>query len=257
MSFDFSRLFETCTIAAAWVKPGSQVTDTPEIYKTQNPTQPFEFMNGIFRTQFSEKNLEAKIQEQFDSYFSQNLPFRWNVYQHSTPKDLYSYLSKRNASTAFRIDGLYCPVDELELAMPEGITVEPVSSANIEDYIGTIAESWSLAGDGYQAMARGVREDFARGMNYFPFLARYKGEPASTGFFRVVGDHGYMLGGATRPNLRGKGSYTGLVRHRVRVMKEMKLKLCLIGAKSDSSSPICQKIGFRLGTDYNLFIFSK
>src|SRR5947208_2095178 len=49
---EISKKIADCLIASAWLKPETQVTDNSEIYKIVNPIAPYEFLNGIYRTDF-------------------------------------------------------------------------------------------------------------------------------------------------------------------------------------------------------------
>lgn len=257
MLSNISLIIENCLIGGAWIKPETIVTDRPEIYKTLNPVAPYEFLNGIYRTRFSSENFDQEIDRQFRYYAEQKCSFRWYTFSHSEPKDLEQRLFLRKPAHVTEMGGLYCEVDKFDIKMPEGITVEELCEANLEEYADTVTEGWGQIRKEAAKVKGEISRDFHSGnMRYRAFLSRYRGEPASTGILLTLKDGGYLAGGSTRPTMRGKGAYAGLVRHRVRLLREMKVPYCFIAARKDTSAPICLKLGFQSGCECKSFTFS-
>lgn len=251
-----SLIIENCLIGGAWLKPESIVTDRPEIYKVENPQSPYEFLNGVYRTRFSETGFDRAMDRVFASYFEKQIRFRWYSFSHSEPADLEQRLFARNPASVTDMSGLYCEVAKMDGTMPDGVTVEELCEGNLEEYAYATTEGWKQSGHEAAKVRAEIARDFHSGkMGYRAFLSRYKGEPASTGGLRLLKDGGYLFGGNSVPKLRRKGAYTGLVRHRVRLLKEMGVPYCFIAARADTSAPICLKLGFQLGCECKSFTF--
>lgn len=249
-------IIENCLIGGAWTKPETLLTDRPEIFKTENSIAPYEFMNAIFRTNFTH-NPDAMIEEQFRDYFEKGIRFRWYVHPHSQPKDLADKLKAKNPSALDVMCGLYCETNSFTDSMPEGVTVEELCEANLDDYTNAMIDGWGQSGAEAERVRGEIKRDFESGkMAYRTFLSRYRGEPASTGGLRFLKEGGYLFGGNSRPHLRGRGAYAGLVRYRVRLLKDLGIPYCFIAARKETSAPICLKLGFQQGCELLAFTFS-
>jgi GNAT superfamily N-acetyltransferase len=77
------------------------------------------------------------------------------------------------------------------------------------------------------------------------YLALVDGEPVSAGGLAIAttGRHGILSGGATRPELRGRGCYAALVRHRWHVAQSLGLDALVVQA-SPLSRPVLERLGF-------------
>ncbi|MCB0410997.1 MAG: GNAT family N-acetyltransferase [Bdellovibrionales bacterium] len=71
-----------------------------------------------------------------------------------------------------------------------------------------------------------------------------------------VDDVGYFYGGSTRPELRGKGAYRGLVAHRLKLLKNQNIEKAFILARKDTSAPICRNLGFKVACEVMSYDFS-
>jgi hypothetical protein len=140
--------------------------------------------------------------------------------------------------------------------MPPGVTVEELTQANLEEYAQTNCDAWGQPADQAAKTRDSIRRDFANpNISYRSFLARFNGSPAATGMLRVVNGSGYLLGGACRPEFRGRGLYRGLVAHRLAVLKREGVKMTLILARSSTSAPICRKLGFQVACECRSYEF--
>ncbi len=254
---DLSPLFSDCLIASAFIKPESVVLDTPEIYKVVNVGSPYGFLNGIYRTQFAEREAARLIHEHDASYRNRHISYRWYVFAHSRPTDLEARLAALRPSEVVALEGLALSVDESRIDLPEGVTVEAVGAHNVEAYAEAVVAGWQQAGAEAESVRRDIRRDIADPKcSWTGFLARYRGEPASTGMIRFVGPVGYLQGASTDPKFRGKGVYRGLVAERLEFLKRRKISQALILARTSSSAPICRKLGFRLVSGCNSYDFN-
>ena len=250
-----SHKAENCLVASAWIKPESQIVDTPEIFKITNTAAPYGFMNGIYRTQFSTGTSDAVVDIHSEFYRKNNIGFRWYVFPHSSPPGLESKLTSINPLSITELQGMYLDVHSTHLETPVDVTVESVTSANLEEYIDTVVAGWRQSGQEAEQVRRDIRHDFKGTPPFSAFLARYNGEAAATGLIRYVDDVGYFFGGSTDPRFRGKGVYRGLVAERLRSLREKGVAFAMVLARKSSSAPICRKLGFQAACDVKSFDF--
>lgn len=250
-----SHKVENCLVASAWVKPESQIVDTPEIFKVTNTAAPYGFMNGIYRTRFSSDTSPEIVDVHSAFYRSNKIGFRWYVFPHSSPPGLESKLASMNPASITELQGMYLDVNSTHLEIPADVTVESVTSANLEEYIDTVVAGWQQSGEEAEKVRCDIRHDFKGTPPFSAFLARYKGQAAATGLIRYVDDAGYFFGGSTDPRFRGKGVYKGLVAERLRVLREKGFAFAMVLARKSSSAPICRKLGFQVACDVKSFDF--
>ncbi len=257
MSSEISVLIEKCVIASAWVKPESHITDTVEVYKIENSQSPFGFLNGVYRTRLSGDCVDRIIQDHFLSFKDRQISFRWYSFPHSTPRDLDSRLMAFHPSSVTELSGLFCRVAEFHLDAVPDVTVEELTFANVDDYCRASNEGWGQSGAAADKIVADTKRGLENGdVGHRAYLARYRGEPASTGLLRIVDGAGYLLGGSTSPRFRQKGVYSALVRHRMNELKNLNISLALILARKATSAPICMKLGFSVGCECRSFDFN-
>ncbi len=255
---EIAQKIESCVIASAWIKASTHVTDNKEIYKLENAESPFEFLNGIYRTRFqSPKEADKKILEHFETFRTQKIAFRWYSFPHSLPSDLNNKLKALGPTRITEMAGLFASVDDFAMKQPMDTTVEELSETNLEDYCHANTEGWGQTGISAEKIKADIGRDFEKSnMGYRAFLARYKGEPASTAMLRIVDDAGYFFGGSTSPRFRQKGVYSALVWHRIQLLKKLGVPTALVFAQKSTSAPICLKLGFKLGCECVSYSFS-
>ena len=252
-----SEKFEACVIASGWVKPESRIIDSREIFVIINTTTHYEFMNGVYRTRLGAENAEKEIERHYRFFREHNISFRWYVFPHSTPAELNEKIQQLNPGRIIEMQGLYARTDDPGFRIPSGVTVEELSKKNLADYTETKIAGWSQSGAEADKIRREIRAGVEKGdMGYRGFLARYNGEPASTGMMRIVNGAGYFYGGSTLPEFRGKGAYRGLVAHRLRLLHAQGIELALVLARTATSAPICRTIGFKIACECRTYDFS-
>jgi GNAT superfamily N-acetyltransferase len=75
-------------------------------------------------------------------------------------------------------------------------------------------------------------------------LADVDGEPASCAGVSVIDGVARLWGGATVPELRGRGAYRAVLRERLRIARERGATLALVKGRVDTSGPILSRAGF-------------
>jgi len=155
------------------------------------------------------------------------------------------------------MQGLYALTSDPGFQVPAGVTVEELSSENLEEYTDTNIVGWGQNGDEAERIRRSIRSDFEKeDMSHQGFLARYNGQPVSTGLVRVVGNAGYLYGGSTCPEFRGKGAYRGLVAHRLKWLAARGIPRAFVLARKATSAPICRNLGFKIACECRSYDFS-
>jgi GNAT superfamily N-acetyltransferase len=247
---EISRRISDCVIASAWVKPETQITDTPELYKLLNPVAPYEFLNGIYRTQFPTGRADQLVREHQATFRDKKISFRWYVFPHSTPSDLHDRIRSFKPSGVTEMQGLFAQAKGFNIAVARQVSVEELSAKNIDEYAAASNEGWGQTGAQAEKIRNDIKRDFENGgMPYRSFLARFDGEPAGTAILRLVGESGYLLGTSVRPQFRKKGVYRGLVNHRLEILENDGIQLALILARKDTSAPICKNLGFQIACE--------
>lgn len=251
-----SQRVEDCLVASAWLKPESVVTNTREIYRVVNEAAPYGFMNGIYRTSFAADTSAAELRVHYDFYRERRIAFRWYAFPHSRPTELETLLSSWGPASVTELQGLSLGT-QADLGMPEDVAVEAVDANNLGDYIDACVAGWQQSGEEAQKVRRDIERDFSGGQaTYSSFLARYRGQPASTGCLRVVGNAGYLFGGSTDPRFRGHGVYKGLVAQRLQVLRDAGVPTAIVLARKQSSAPICLRLGFQPTCEVRCFEFA-
>ncbi len=252
-----SEQIEKCVIASAWIQDATQVTDTNEIYRIENIQSPFEHLNVIFKTQINEQKADDQIQKIYEFYRAKKISFRWYVFPHSEPANLNDRVLGLRPSKVTEMACLHADVGTFPNAIFQNVSVEELSLENLDEYCLANNDGWSMTGAAAEKLKLDVKKDLEKQhMGYCSFLARYQGEPASTGLLRIVGDAGYFLGGSTSHRFRNKGVYSALVQHRIQILKNMRIPTALVFAQKATSAPICIKLGFKLGAEAKSYSFS-
>jgi N-acetylglutamate synthase-like GNAT family acetyltransferase len=254
--FDIMKKMEDCVVAASWITPETIVHDSPEIYKVTNRAVPFSFLNGIYRSQLPENEIDKSISDLMQSYKNENINFRWFTYLHSRPQNLDKKLALLNPTRVIEMFGLYADIAKLSLITPKEISVEPLSLENIDDYILADEEGWGLKGVEAQTIAEQIKKSFNSSKSKtVSFLARYDGAPAGCGSFHIVDSAAYLVGTCVRPKFRERGVYRGLLAYRLKEIQKKNINLALTLARINSSAPICRKLGFEMAGESNCYEF--
>jgi hypothetical protein len=75
-------------------------------------------------------------------------------------------------------------------------------------------------------------------------VAYVDGEPATTAGCTLAGEVARLWGGATRPELRGRGAYRASLGARLWLAQQQGAALGLVRAVTTTSAPIVRRLGF-------------
>ena len=117
---------------------------------------------------------------------------------------------------------------------PRHITIERVTTENLDDYVDTVADGFEMPAAWRDAAMAEVRSQFTP--NDHRFLARVDGEPAAVATLRIRDGVASLGGGATRPRHRNRGCHLALVRHRLDVAYLLGCTLVIGAANFGSGS---------------------
>ena len=125
--------------------------------------------------------------------------------------------------------------DATELAPAETPNVEPVTEANLAEFIETFMRGYGIPPAELDAERPTVNARFAAG-DWRLYLARIAGQPAAAGALAYVGGHARLANGCTLPEFRGRGLQTQLLHARLRQAAADGHRLVVSDAQMDSSS---------------------
>ncbi|HLN62368.1 MAG TPA: GNAT family N-acetyltransferase [Symbiobacteriaceae bacterium] len=229
----------------AWKTPGSLVISRPDWYQVTTPDRPSVVYNGIYRSVMADGEADRLIDEVFEHYRAAGLPFRWTLGPSARPLDLADRLQRRGMAVFAKTVGMVIATDA---PMPErrpGVTVEPVTHANLKDWAMAAAGGWGMPPE----IQEGYAADMAAQMDALDddlelVLARIDGEPAGAGMWQYVQGIGWLKGTAVRPEFRRQGAYQAMVAYRLDAMRQRGVTLAAIQATIGTSEPICRALGF-------------
>jgi GNAT superfamily N-acetyltransferase len=210
--------------------------------------------HGVVYSQLDAGTADAAIAAQI-AYFGGpgvlGTDFEWKVYSHDEPSDLGARLTAAGfeagaAETLFvaEITQLAAGLG-LSAAMPEGVTLRPVTSAADAD-LAAEATNAAFGGGGDRARARALARLADDPATVWTWLAMAGDRPVCTARMLIHPGTGFasLWGGGTAPEWRGRGIYRALVAHRMRVAATLGCEFLQVDA-SDQSRPILERLGFR------------
>lgn len=178
----------------------------------------------------------------------------WMVSDATRPRSLEAELVRRGGEVVERMDVLALPLDRTraDLGLPDladagDVTVTRVlDEASLRQALAIEAAAFDWP-DPTEAPVRADLAELEQGRaddSVGRVLAFVDGRPASTGGWRLTADVCRLWGGATHPDLRGRGAYRAMLRERLRVTAAAGANLGLTHARVDTSSPILRRVGF-------------
>jgi GNAT superfamily N-acetyltransferase len=118
--------------------------------------------------------------------------------------------------------------------LPDGITIERVTAANLEEFVQATADGFEWHASWRDEAMEAVRTSVRPAVQHF--LVRVCGTPAGVGSLGIRENVASLGGGAIVPAFRGRGCHLALVHHRVHVAHAIGCELVLGGAAYGSGS---------------------
>lgn len=247
---DYAALFDAINRPTAR-RPETVVVDRPDWRQMTTPSAPGAFwLNVVLRASMTDADADRRIAETIEHYRALGLSFLWNVGENSRPRDLGERLVRAGLSFRKEALGMVLETEGVPLSLDGDVATETVHNGNVDDYVDLAMAGWENAPEQRAALSedmhRAVREARAD-VQYF--IARRHGQAAGTAFVRVVealgGAVGYLVGGSVHPKHRSKGVYRALVAARAEWLRACNVEWMAVQAFSDTSAPICRRLGFR------------
>jgi hypothetical protein len=231
--------------------PGTKIIQKEGWYQIINPSVPVASANGIVISRVLPSECEKRVDEAFASYREFLLPFKWSIGPMSSPTALQARISKL-AEKSWLFRGMVADT-ALQLSVPENIVIEPVTSANIHEFIAVNLHGWGHEMSNPQAKARLVR--FVAAQNYRGYLARLDGNAVGAALTCLKEGYGYLLGAIVLSESRGKGIYRALTQARLGDLQKLEMRYAVTQAREATSAPVLEKIGFETAFHARIYQF--
>jgi len=150
----------------------------------------------------------------------------------SSPRSTWGQTARRISSASLALN-----------STGRGLSVEPVSDANLAEYYACWTRGWETSVADPAAFLDDRRRALATG-RFHMYLARWGGEPVGTAGFIVKPRCAYLVGGNVVSTHRGRGVYRALLDERLRRASELGVTLAVTQAREATSAPILEKLGF-------------
>jgi GNAT superfamily N-acetyltransferase len=193
-------------------------------------------------------DVDAIIQVQIDRFARLGQSFEWKVFDYDYPPDLKERLAGRGFAIA-EAEALLV----LDLSAGPALLSAPVPDSIVKvtgpHEIDAIMEQKAQLGDDiYPGLGERLKRDLETDPDGLSvYLARLDGQVASAAwvYFHHGSHFASLWGGATLPQYRRRGLYTGLLAARAREARDRGFSLLYVDA-SPMSRPILEKHGFEL-----------
>jgi len=223
------------------------VIDRPELLAIHTKGRGTTY-NAVFRSRASAETAETLVDEIRE--FHGDCPSRWLLYGHPEDEPLKKALLRGGYQRGHVHDARVVAVDQFRPRASSGFRVAEVSDEKTHDDGNRVSDA---------AFDRTPRPSDKRELAMFTdasirtrFFVVYDDEDAvAAGGLNLYPDTGigFLWGGGTIPDARGRGAYSALVAHRIAFADSQGLRLVGLYARVESSSPIVAAQGFeRCGT---------
>jgi GNAT superfamily N-acetyltransferase len=229
--------------------PDLQIIDRPGWRQLLTPSLKKGGLNEVTFAQLDEAEADRVIDETLAQYRAHGCMFRWRVGPDSSP-----HLGARLAARGLPLtrNAGMARSTEMEVAIDPRITVEHVDASNVDAYTRTTALGWDMD----PGPLAPVNEAALRAPRHRLFLARYDGEPVATAAAALFARSIYLMGGVTLAAARGRGVYKALVAARLAFARGRGVALATSHARSETSAPILERLGFETLCHYDNYNFT-
>lgn len=152
-------------------------------------------------------------------------------------------LARRGFSSG-DVRGMGCDTS-LACAAPQRITVDEASQGNLEAYVATEQQGWSLPAGGAVAQ-RGVYMTAmrARPRRVHLFVARLEEKLVGTAGLVLRDGYAYLLAAQVLAEARGQGVYRALVTARLNFLRQCGIGYAVTQAREATSAPMLEHLSF-------------
>jgi GNAT superfamily N-acetyltransferase len=219
------------------LRADTRVVERPGWYQLITPSDPSPSLNEILFSSLGD-DADEVIDRTVAEYAEQNLAFKWCLGPWSQPHDLGDRLAARGF-ISWRARAMVCSPD-LELAIPEGASVERALPDALEIYLDVTARGWEMPPAAIDHLRRALV-----GIPAQWFVARWRGEPAgSAATFLKDDGSAYLLAAVVLPEFRGRGIYRALLAGRLAAARDAGVDLVTTQAREQTSAPMLEHLGF-------------
>jgi ribosomal protein S18 acetylase RimI-like enzyme len=167
-----------------------------------------------------------------------------------SPGDLTPALGKALAERGYAVtefDTALYGVPPAPAVAPTGFAIEQVDSPNImEEFLDALLNGWTIAPEHHEGAKANMR-GWLGVPDWRLYLARIDGKPAAAAKLFLHDGVGYFADAATRPEFRGRGLQTALLRHRAAAAAQAGAELTYSQAAFGSTSHRnMERIGLRV-----------
>lgn len=235
-----------------FLRHDSTVVDTDGWYRVITPSTPWPAVNEVVLSALDEHDPEPEIERLVAAYREHDLPLKWCVYPWTKPADLGERLVRRGA-ISWRARGMVTGT-ALELALPEGASVERIDRATFPTYLDAMVRGWELPPIEASFMHERMGSLLSRPEPPVQlFVARWHGEVAASAATMLKERSGYLMGANVLPAFRGCGLYRALLRGRLAALSAMGIELATTQAREQTSAPILEHLGFETVFRYKMY----
>lgn len=217
----------------------TQTIDSADWRQRLTPSLPQGGMNDIGLSRMDARDADAIIDRTIAAYAG--IRFRWSVVPGSSPPDLADRLAARGFSRV-EIRGMARDLAPLDVALPEGTSVERVGPSTVDEFTTVMAEGWSMDPGPLIQMHRSMVE--GPGDHYRLFLVRQGKAAVAAGGYSAAPRSAYQMGAVVLPAFRKRGYYPALVAARLADSAARGLSLATSQARDETSAPILERLGF-------------
>ena len=247
MTKNYDEIFQRAMCDHWWIQDYVRVVKLSEIeYLTCDRDR--RLYNAVVRVSPTLKNHEAWVNQVMTAHSGRGSEWRLGAPSHS------SELERAVLDAGYKIDGLAdawsIDVTAPRPASPNDIVVsQVVDIQGIRDMHAIMEVAFTKSKDKSE---EALQEDLAGCTGEKPRCLRFvaydkkSGQPLSTGALNLFPglDLGFMWGGCTHPDARGRGIYSAMVTRRMEIAKAKGMERLGLYAMRNTSAPIVKAQGF-------------
>lgn len=169
---------------------------------------PFPLFNAVIGTRFRPEQAAARAEALLDRLIPRGLPFAWWLMPSSRSTELESVLARRGLTVSGSSTGMFADLSgyEHDETLPDGVTLEPVDSANLDEATDTLVVGFDMPA----VVREPVREllgyaGIPFGITVVHLLARLDGRPVGVGTVAVMNGVAGLYNIAVLEEARGHG----------------------------------------------------